>query len=236
MIVLLEDSWKADDIKKYYEEVCELSQENLYNLDSKLFINSIYFCCTDIVQYHLNKLGIEGIVPDTYDNTFKDLFKRNIEIIEFCKLGEYMKSKNVDNIFIKPYLNNKTFDGQIYYDNDRFVGQLPNDNDKIYVSEKVIFLSEYRLLIGNNKLYGFGFMQGLYPDIKVSSINKFIDEIISKTDCRYLCIDIGYIKEIKKWAIVELNPPFSLDDYNIPLNDYINFCTDACEYIKNRKI
>ena len=72
MIVLLEDSWDADDIKNHYEKVYELSQENLYNLDSKLFINSIYFCCTDIVQYHLNKLGIEGIVPDTYDNTFKD--------------------------------------------------------------------------------------------------------------------------------------------------------------------
>ena len=137
-------------------------------------------------------------------------------------------------VFIKPSLNNKSFDGQIYYDDDRFVGPLPDKNDEIYVCEKITFLCEYRLLVGHNKIYGFGFMQGLYPDIKLESILNFVNDVVSKTDNRYLCIDIGYIKEIKKWSIVELNPPFSLDDYNIPLKDYINFCIDSCNYISKQ--
>ena len=187
---------------------------------------SIYFCNTDIVQYHLKKKNnlTNEIVPDTYDKSFNKFYLRDIKVVKFKELynGDF-------NCFIKPYLNDKSFDGQVYYNIDKFVGPIPDPETLIYMSNVVTFLCEYRLLIGDNKLYGSGFMQGIYPNVNLPK--DFIEKIISCTNSRYLCIDIGYIKELKKWAVVEINPPFSLDNYNIQFESYINFCVDACKYI-----
>lgn len=229
MIILLEDTWEAEDIKIYFSNfkeynVIELSVDELFKYDSNEFFKTIYFCNTDIVQFHLNKLNKTNLIPDTYDKIFNKFYLREIKISKFKNI----KSGN----FIKPINNNKLFDGQIYIDDDKFIGTLPSPESLVYESNKITFLCEYRLLIGNNKLYGFGFIQGLYPNIKSSSIN-IINDIINITNERYLCIDIGYIKEYNKWGIVEINPPFSLDDHKILLDDYMSFCIDSCKYINN---
>ena len=53
----------------------------------------------------------------------------------------------------------------------------------------------------------------------------FIKEIVQKTN-DFLCIDIGFNDEIG-WFIVEINTPYSIDQYDIHINDYMKFCIDS---------
>jgi len=46
----------------------------------------------------------------------------------------------------------------------------------------------------------------------------------------FRCIDIG-MNQSNQWFIVEINPPFSLDNHTIDMNQYIEFCIDSCQYI-----
>jgi hypothetical protein len=98
-----------------------------------------------------------------------------------------------------------------------------NDDLLVYYSELVNFAVEYRLLIGNNKLYGQGFQKGN----KLINLDlNFINDLIKLSHQEFFCIDIGYIIDKKEWAVVEINPPFALDDYGIKLNDYMDYFFD----------
>ncbi len=86
MQFILEDTWtingEADDIINFANTnniKCNIiNEDELYNLDSNYFFNNIFFCNTDIVQHHLNKIGKINIFPNTYDMKFNELYKRNI--------------------------------------------------------------------------------------------------------------------------------------------------------------
>lgn len=87
-----------------------------------------------------------------------------------------------------------------------------------------------RLLIGNGKLYGHGHICKAKTDLYLKEMD--IQKLIDLTGDSYRCIDIGLVmKPTYKWMIVEINPPFSLDDHQIPLNNYMEFCIDACSYL-----
>jgi hypothetical protein len=65
--------------------------------------------------------------------------------------------------------------------------------------------------------------------------NTIIKKLVEITD-DFKCIDIGLVQngDNYDWCVVEINPPFSLDDYDIPFEEYIQFCIDACLYINSR--
>lgn len=239
MKFIIEDTWtyegEADDIINYATqhniEYEILNVEQLYNFNSNIFLNNIYFCNTDIVQYHLSKIGKINLVPNTYDNRFNKFYNRNIEIMTVKEFDDKFRGINK---FIKPYDNNKDFDGRVVNnisDFELYGVKIPELNKKIYCCDPIVFLSEVRLLIGNNKLYGHGHICKNKIDNYLND-TEFIDGIISLTNGKYLCIDIGYTfnekLKIFQWIIIEINPPFSLDDHEIPFNNYINFCIDAC--------
>jgi hypothetical protein len=43
---------------------------------------------------------------------------------------------------------------------------------------------------------------------------------------------VGIINE--KWSVIEINPPYSIDSWEISLPEYFLFCQDACRYIRQR--
>ena len=63
--------------------------------------------------------------------------------------------------------------------------------------------------------------------------SNLISDIVKVTGDKYRCVDIGFvvIADTKRWVMIEVNPPFSLDDYNITLKKYMDFCVDACLWI-----
>lgn len=242
MRFILEDTWtadnEADDIIEYSTEnaiKCKiLTVDELYAFNTADFFRCVYFCNTDIVQYHLSKLNKMELVPNTYDSRFHEFYKRNIETMTVSDFNTKYKGMQK---FIKPYDNNKEFDGRVISDISDFKlygVEVPDLTSKIYCCEPVRFLSEVRLLVGNNKLYGHGHICKNKIDTYLAD-TQFINSIISLTGTEYLCVDIGYVfnEKIKafQWIIIEINPPFSLDDHQIPFADYIAFCIDACNYI-----
>ena len=254
MNILLEDKWnengEAQDIIDHYNSLsnCKLNILNsnqLQIMDSETFINSVYFCNTQIVQYHLERLSIsmskqnrlDIIVPDTYESVYKDYYKRDIDKVKFIDININRLDKP---IFIKPTTNDKCFDGYVISKEDQFTYEIILqelkdikyyqsliDNLYVYRSEVINIRSEYRLLIGNGKMYGSGHISGIETDIDKNMCNNLV--FLSGNNFR--CIDIG-LADIG-WIIIEINPPFSLDDHKIPFYDYIRFCSDSCKWISN---
>ncbi len=144
--------------------VCTVTE--LQNLPSKVFLSGIYFCNTDIVQHHINNIDptVHNLVPDCYEASYRSLLRRPINR---CKFSEIDWSITADGIFVKPYKNDKEFDGTVVtapsdYSDRGYDG--PNPDAECYTSTVVKFLSEYRLLIGHGKLYGMGYMYGLFTE------------------------------------------------------------------------
>ncbi|CAH6419387.1 ATP-grasp domain [uncultured virus] len=245
----------ADDIVAYckdhnYEcrilpgiEIAELSPDE--------FFEYIPFCDTRTFQSQLTKIRLDYLIPDTYSPEFQKFYRRNI-----CKTTSTELANIAYPYFIKSACNNKMIDGMVVR-NDEDLKDLwifnqvkPDDNLSVYVCEVVSFVSEYRLLIGNNVLYGCGFQMG---NDKQQIPSSFINEIVSSTKGNFLCIDVGCISERNQWtntqtepgcvikadpkqnlfwAIVEVNPPFSIDDFGIPLDDYIQYAIDFMNHVK----
>lgn len=236
MKVILEDTWNADDIVTFCKEKgieCEVaSQEELYAKED--FFECIYFCNTDIVRCQLQK-HLKGntellniIYPDTYESAYSQYYKRMIRRMNVGSLDTALLKEN--NIFVKPIGNDKRFDGRVISSLNDIDQLLMDDKEIVYACDVVNFLSESRLLIGNGKLYGYGHICKTKDYSFMSSMN--INHIIELSKGSFRCIDVGLTKE-KGWVIIEINPPFSLDDYEIPLDMYMNFCIGACEWINN---
>jgi len=219
--VLLEDSWEADDIVRYCQQHqmdCRvMSPADLLALDTTEFMKHVPFCSTDIVRHHLTASGRR--VPDTYEDVYAAHFHRAINTIPF---GDVKPGS-----FVKPTTNDKSFDGQVFYDSDCFLGPLPSAQTLVYNCEAMKIISEYRLLIGERRLYGKGFVSGARMDDLLPS--GMIGELVALT-ASFRCVDIGFVKLAAgtlRWVVIEINPPFSLDDHAIPLDDYMKFCIDA---------
>lgn len=197
------------------------------------FFQYIPFCSTSIVQDKLKEKGLGHIVPDTYDEKFKDLYGRRIQKTKY---------KDLDKVkfpyFIKSAGNNKLIDGTVVNDKNELdeiwvcnpgpprglwaVNDIkPWDDMELYTSDIVKFEAEYRLLVGNKHVYGCGFQRGNNDQ---SPSDLIVDKILQIAGEQFLCVDVGY--DGSQWIIVEINPPFSLDDFGISLSDYIQYATD----------
>ncbi|XWV24797.1 hypothetical protein QJ856_gp0986 [Tupanvirus deep ocean] len=234
MNILIEDEWNAHDIIEYCQEnnlqYRVLSQKEITKLCKFEFFEGPFFCDTKIAQKYLHENGWNDKIPDTYPEIFNKFYKRNIKKIKFNELN-----KQPYPFFIKSISNNKQISGTVISnhkeENNLWLINdiIPYTDMELYVSNVVKFIVEYRLLIGNGKLYGKGYQQG---NKFVNLDDKFTKEIIGLCGNNFYCMDVGLLSDINEWAIVEVNPPFSLDDYDIPLDNYIEY---AIEFWKSLK-
>ena len=183
------------------------------------FFSYIYFCNTSIVLSKLKEYDSDHLCPDTYENIYDEFYCRKIDKI---------KLKNInftENIFIKPVDNSKSFDGFIVTSQKNLdeLKYIDPDMD-VYKSEIINIIAEYRLLIGNGKIYGSAHMKGIIIENYLNIIN--VSKLIELTGLKFRCVDVGFIST-DKWLVVEVNPMYSLDDYNMNIINYMNFCIDA---------
>jgi hypothetical protein len=237
MEVILEDTWnyygEAEDIISYCKDnniICNiLSQQEILNITN--FFNYVFFCSTNIVYQKLKEHNCINLCPDTYEDVYNEFYSRKIEKV---KINEITFT---DDIFIKPCDNDKSFDGfiaksQQEIDNLKYL----DPNMIVYKSDIIHITSEYRLLIGNGKLYGSACMKCVKGDYVETYIgSEFVDQLIVLTGEKFRCIDIGIGVDINKWFIIEINPMYSLDDYDMDIKNYMKFCIDSCIFI-NKKV
>jgi hypothetical protein len=220
--MILEEEWCADDIVAWASQQgwdCkEIWKQDLMGMQTDMFLSQPFFCSTDVVQHHLKNARLECLIPDTYPPKLFHLFGRRIAKVAPDRIGEFP-------CFVKPTSNDKSFDGTVVKSKSELLELV--GGSKIYVSEVVKFKVEYRLFIGNRKLYAHGFYQGdekiPFDDVAASLSSRIIDVIGTK----FCSVDIGYANG--RWLIVEVNPPFSLDDAGIPIEIYMQYAIDFWE-------
>lgn len=190
-------------------------------------------CNTSIVQAHLGKVGCACLVPDTYPKQLEPFYKRSISE---CLLKEVNESRLP--LFVKPATNDKAFDGMVMETMDDMPEGL--GDAKVYVSEVVRFSGpEHRLFLGGGRLYAIGVRDtgvGSTSDANSVECKQLIQSIISALGDLYCAVDIRFIAQAghERWAVVEVNPGFSLDDCGIGIEVYVNYCIDSCQWLRQQ--
>ena len=237
---VIQDTWNEDEDIDLLDYISNkklnakyLSENEILNTDNS-FIN-VLFCDTDIIQKKIEPI----FVPNCYPCEFNSLYNRNIKKIKFKELDAVQKP-----FFIKPFENDKSFDARKVYDNNYnyLIQDLKElnflDDDYFYVCDIVEFINEYRLFIGNSKIYGIAESTDILINSKKAvSINppkEFLDKILELNTFNFCVIDVGIINLNGKhiWSIVEVNPPFALSSYDWDIDSYFNYCKDAFHYLK----
>jgi hypothetical protein len=225
--VLIDKSWvdwdDADDILQYYknEEIKILEVNEILKMTKKEFTSYIFFVNTDTVRFFL------GEPIDTYDSRFTQFFNREIKVVKTDEIDTFP-------IFIKPMGNAKEFTGLVI-NNKTELDQLIELNEdilcnEVYSCNVVRVTNPHRLLIGNKKLYGMGKEYKSDPDCEIDF--EFLSNVLELTNDFFVTIDIGIING--SWGIIELNPWYSIDSWEIDLNIYFTFCEEAIEHNRSR--
>lgn len=115
---------------------------------------------------------------------------------------------------------------------------IPELKLRAFPGTTVKFVNEYRLFIGNNKLYGITESSYYLLDSKnIKSVDppeSFIKDIIHRLngyDPNIFCVvDVGLL-DINQWTVVEANPPFALNNYDFPIDKYYDYCKLAYDSI-----
>ena len=227
---LIEEEWEADDIVQFCANhqipYQVLTQKEIMMMDTNDFFAGPFFCSTHIIQAKLKEKNLNHLIPDTYPSLFNQFYKRSITkcVYENLYMYEYpyfIKSAGNDKLIDGTVVNNAEDLANLWIDNQ----VLPYSNLELYISDVVKFNVEYRLFIGNNQVYAIGYQKG-DRSIKLNSGRDFVDELLKVCKKDFYCIDVGYIGSMNEWAIVEVNPPFALDDYDILIDDYIQYNVD----------
>lgn len=118
------------------------------------------------------------------------------------------------NFFVKPYADQKGFTG-FTVDNQRLLLRLKNlsEDAKVWVSEPVNFVSEYRFFVLRHEVVGVGHYKGdpcVFPD---GSLVKEAAATWTESPTAY-CIDFG-VCENGKTLLVEANDGHSMGDYGL---------------------
>jgi hypothetical protein len=242
--VYLEDSWTENGDGEYIINYCArpdskwqlqiISGNELKTIPSRDFFKSVVLAQSYVIQSHLILLNRQDLIPDTYDRAFRQWYQRPIEIITIQQLWDKYISAERPR-FIKPTGIVKLFEGQVLEDSDDLTNLLVSKNGvtletNVYSCPIIDINGELRLLIGTGRLYGVGQIS-IAPPPNQDWRSGFLDQLITAVGDRFLCVDIGWVAELG-WIVIEINPPYALDEYDIPLFVYLVFMTDAFNWFR----
>jgi len=199
----------------------------LKNLQSDLKEGAMPVGSVDFVKTAFELIGMEPPAFNAYDNCIREtMWGRKIwqtEVLDaFCS----------PPIFIKP-IQLKRFNGFVYkgdehdgYDeHDREQLQILDSSfspfDKVYVSEVMDFIAEWRCYITNGELIAICRYDNNELDHDVDM--AFVNEIVACVPERTIAVDIGKTKN-GHFLVVELNDAWAIGKYQgINNKDYFDF-------------
>lgn len=252
-IIIVQDSWNEDDdqeLHEYLKSECLdykiMSDSNILELDPTSI--AIPFCDTAITQKLLGKLKNYKEI-DTYPVNLIKFLKRDIKVIKALDMfsreitGDY-------NYFVKPISNDKNFNGSLIcsdLERDVVFDKIDDPNKEIYFCREVKFFNEYRIFVGDNKVFGIVDCSDYLIDkkhiIKKEPPSEFIEDILNENKYKYCVIDVAMRSDDNEcgewsakqplWCLVEVNPPFALSSYDYPIAKYVDFCRKAWEHLTN---
>lgn len=211
--VLIEKEWKNADglvaeAKRRGVSYQVLPRAELRAMTGDEFLSApVVFASTGVIQVHV----APGAVPDTYPPHFASLYRRTIQRKRAGDISAFP-------VFIKP-IDDKSRAGRVVTK----PSELPTKGEEVYVADVVDFDDEWRLLVGRRKVWAAVHQRGAGDSPPPESFTK---QVCAKTGTMFLCVDVGYIRG-KGWAVVDVSPPFALDDYDMDVAAYWDYCEAA---------
>lgn len=191
-------------------------------LESLPLSKSILVCGgIEIVRHALRLVGAKDPEMIDYPEELSEFYGRRIWKSTLGKIRE----SDQDNIFIKP-TSQKLFVGHVRSNIGYLLQTAPFENDlKIWCSEPMEFISEYRTFVSNGKIVGCKHYKGdflIFPDAEM------IYACVAKMTPKYLTysLDIGVTKKGKTF-VVEVNDAFSIGSYGLE-------CVTYAKMLENR--
>lgn len=178
--------------------------------------NSLVCGFISSVRWALQELQIPEPIISDYPLELENFLGRRIHL---STLGEVKRSNQ--KIFIKP-LETKLFKGIVCHDSIQTLIEtaLHPDETKIYVSEPINFVSEYRVFVNQGLMVGCKHYLGdftITPDF----------DIISQAILRYNSYPIAYAADFGitsdgQTLLIEINDAWSLGSYGLDSKIYAN--------------
>jgi hypothetical protein len=196
----------------------------IYSLNKEDQLDLIPIGTVEFTRKFMNLLGIKEPKHFTY---LLEFYKRDIIVTRYDEvpLGYFCKPKDVI----------KLFTGSIKTEDDLLVPK----KTKVYMSEKINIVAEYRYYILNNKILGFGRYDDndedtIEPNIK--TVQRAID-VLATSDQKYpvgYSLDFG-IDENEQTILIEANDGWSLGYYKGTCSpkDYLSLITNRWQQILN---
>jgi hypothetical protein len=208
-VALIEEEWGADalidEARRRGAPFVEMSRADMRALTRDEFVSFCpVFASTDIVQHH----GVAA--PDTYPPQLAALYHRAIARCRARDIAAFP-------VFIKPVGNAKEWAGRVVHR----ACDLPAPDAEVYTSPVLDFATEHRLLVGGGKLWAQARQRGA-PD---PPPYPFVDAVVALAGAAFLCIDVG--RAGAQWLVIEVNPPYALDDYDVDVRVYWDYCAAA---------
>jgi len=237
----------------------ELSVEELEAISAAELLASVYMCSTELCQRKLREVLSEeqfaSRVPATYPEPLRPLLRRRVEA---TKLGAVTEGRLP--LFVKPATNDKSFDGRVVRNKEGLERLLEEAAEEcggrdgigeldVLAAEVVTVLSEHRLFVGGGQLYGEGqiredttAMARLTAEERQALLGgggvpaSFVGEVLALCGGEvFWAVDVGLLARADgelQWGVVEVNPPFALDDHGLAIEPYVRYCMDACAWIR----
>jgi hypothetical protein len=203
-------------------------ENTLYNKD--ITKDDICIASVEATTKFFELAGVDTPLHIGYPEQLKSYLGRNIELTTFGELD------NKFPYFVKPSEQVKLFTGDIVSTPNHLEYLVQFDNckpdTKIYKSEIVEFLTEYRVFVSNGKVYGMKHYKGDFMKFIDDSI---IDEMIKDfTDCpSAFTLDIGLTND-GRTLLVEVNDMWAIGSYGLDGRDYALLCARRMkEIMKN---
>jgi hypothetical protein len=170
--------------------------------------------CIDTYNKIFKKLNIPGWSRESYPETLKHYFHREIGTCTLAEFFELVRDKQ--QLFVKPVGPEKLFHGFVYFlDDSPYQGLSNLDNTTlVHWSHPIDIITEYRVYVFENKIQNISRYRGsvdYQPDVKV------IRKMIADYDNRPISygLDVG-ITDTGKTILIEVNDSLALGNYGLP--------------------
>ena len=217
----LYDAWNGFRVRGHRVFAFDVSEIDLLTTGKQDIISA----GIPVIQRTWRRLGVEIPSPINYPHSLQEFMHRKIDLLSIGNLRNkqfngVLGFEDNSPIFIKPYDAMKSFTGFVLASTKGLfkISHLEDDT-KLWVSQPINFLSEWRVYVLENEVLGIGNYSGnplYFPDSKV--ITKMIDSYKESCPVAY-GLDVGVIDD-GSTALVEVNDSYSLGNYGLPSTLY----------------
>jgi len=204
------------EVHKYFD-----TKDVIENEKETIFVGGV-----GMVRKRLEILGIKKQDEIEYPDELREFLNRKVWT---STLKEVLKEEKT-GIFIKP-LETKLFQGKVISNFKDFIGLNYNRDIKIWCSEIINIVTEWRCFIRYEKILDVRYYKGKWDsklDLNVvnDAISKYTNQPAS------FCLDFG-VDEYGKHYLIEVNDGHSLGSYGMGAISYAKFLSARWSELTN---